>query len=171
LDSRWAIDLKAFHPTAAHSTDTGKVKFDIKLKEGLLYAARRTDPINLKTFLLRPTAVDPEDFKRIGAIIGVNVYLDANTSLKLDWNDGGVPRQWLLPKGGIDGGPFRVSIDNGPKHSGVHEDFDIHYNAITVGALGVPGGQRFRFLFRAGLLKTNVDAPCMSSMLDGEGRG
>lgn len=172
LDFRWAVDLKSFHPTATPVTDPPAVKSEITLKEGVLFTTRRTDNRKMVVKLARPGASPPfPDINRVATIIGANIYLDVATALVLQWTDNGV-RRWQLPKGGINGGPYHVVIDNGPKDQTVHDDLEDHYRAIT---LTPPTTEHFRLYFYPGTgpgfdLFAGVDAPCMATGFDGEGR-
>ncbi len=163
MDFRWTVDLKAFHSGATHSNDPAKVKFDIKLKEGLLYTSRRTDTRRLLIRLRRPNGTE-RDWNRLAAVVAANIYLEAGHFLALDWNNG--TRRWLLNKGGIDGGPYRVLIENEPINDVVHDDLDNHYNAL----MPIASANRFKLRFFGGSLRASVDAPCMPTVLDGEGR-
>lgn len=162
LDARWAVDLKAFHGGATPSPDREKIKFDIELREGLLHTARRTDTRRLKIDLVKLNGTT-RDWKRLAQVVAANIYLDAGNRLALEWQGGA--KRWLLNKGGLDGSPYRVYIDNGPKDDLAHEDLEHHYRGLNDVA---PPHFQFRF-FSVGL-RASVDAPCMPTLLDGDGR-
>jgi hypothetical protein len=172
LDFRWAVDLGAFHRAAPLRPDPVKVNFnDVKLKDGMLYTARRTDRRRLSVRLYRPGAAADVPWNRISAFLGANIYLQAGTSVVLEWEDGGT-KKWTLNKGGLDGGPYRILIDNGPNNPRFpHDELGLHYNAMNP---VLPYPQQFHLVFGAGsgdpALIASVDAPCMPSVLDGDGR-
>jgi len=167
LDFRWAVDLKAFHQAA--TVDLTKLTADITLTDGLLFTAQRTDLARSVVKLVRPGALPPFfDLNRIETTIGANIYLDAGTFLVLEWNDNGT-RKWLLPKGGIDGGAYRVHVDNGPKDSTVHDELELHYFSLSA----IPAAQHFGLRFYSSgpfSILASVDAPCMATAFDGDGR-
>jgi hypothetical protein len=165
LDFRWGVDLKKFNPDAVPSSYPNNLKLAVTLYDGLLFTSQRTQPAKTEVFLV-PPGMPPFDWFRLAATIGANIRLDAGTALALEWPDG-VTRRWTLPRGGIDGGCFKIWIDNGPKDSTVHDDLERQYKGIQT---NLP---HFGLEFvskEPDPIFASVDAPCMPTVLDGEGR-
>lgn len=164
-DLRWAVDLKGLHVSATPSTALVPAA---TLKDGVIFTAAITDPLKLAVKVQNPSVPDLKDWNRIGAEIGANIYLQGSDKLLLDWTDSqGIVRNLTLPQATTSGGGYLISIDNGPIDSSVHDDFDLYYDGVS----GVTGPQRFHLLFfNVHPTRANVDAPCMSGVLDGDGR-
>jgi hypothetical protein len=180
-DSRWAVDFRALHGTGcnlAPGTRPG-----INLSEGLLHSFQRTDPNSLRVELVEPQR-PPAPLNRIAEKIGANIYLHAGQQVVLRWNDDVGPHELRLPEANNPGTGYMIEIDNGPEDAGdLHNDFQEYYRILT----GVSPNARRDLLFNglpslgcdplteaakieaAGIIFANIDAPCMSGLLDGGG--
>lgn len=165
-DFRWSVDLKALHQNATPTDDEDRMKYLVTLSDGLLYAAGLTKPDRLAVHLVPPTGV-AKNLNRIADEIGALIKLAPNQKLRLQWNDQGA--QTLdLPVAGSSGQGYSIRIKNIPRNATQHDDFDAYYT-FAIDTVDQPF--QMNFYRRIGVeLGENVDSPCMSGTLDGDGR-
>ena len=165
-DFRWSVDLKALHQNATSATTADRLKLAVTLTDGLLFTAIPTNPGRLAIMLRRPNG-SRTHLNRIAAELGAFIRLGDAQGLTLEWNDQGNQRLQLM-KGGGSGQGYVVRIDNLPSDPTEHDDFEAYYDfAIDTNdprfgldfyrRIGAEGGE-------------NVDAPCFSGTMDGDGR-
>jgi hypothetical protein len=135
----------------------------VTLTDGLLFTATPTQPSKIAVMLRRPNG-RRKHLNRIAAEIGVFIQLAAMQSVTLKWTD----QTLTLEKGGGSGQGYLIEIDNGPVNETDHDDFEAYYD------LGIDTSQPhfgMDFYRRIGVeAGDNVDSPCMSGTLDGDGR-
>jgi hypothetical protein len=119
--------------------------------------------------LVNPAVATPKDLNRIASEIGVYIKLTAGQTLNLSWTDLQGPQTLRLAAGGGSGLGYTIRIKNLPASVTAHDDFEHYY---TYGIDTTDRHFKMKFYREIGLdTSENVDAPCMSGCLDGEGRG
>lgn len=165
-DFRWAVDLKALHHDARPATSPSRLQAVANMTDGILNAAKLSDPDRLAIHLVPPTG-PRKDLNRIAEEIGAYITLAAAQNLTLSWVDQGT-QTWALSKGGGSGQGYTIRIENLPTNDSQHDDFESYYT------YGIDTGDRpFKMKFYRVLgidVGENVDAPCMSGTTDGDGR-
>jgi hypothetical protein len=164
-DFRWSVDLKALHPNSAPASNPARLSLAVRITDGLLYTAARTDPGRLAVHL--KSASGPRKcLNRLAAEIGAYIKLAGMQKLTLEWNDQGVQRM-SLPTASASGQGYTVRIDNLPIDRKKHDDFAAYYD-YAIDTLDARYELSFYRIIEEG--GANVDAPCMPGGSDGDGR-
>ena len=165
-DFRWSVDLKALHQNATPTDDEDRMKYLVTLSDGLLFTARLTDSDRLAVHIIHPTGA-PKNLNRIAEEIGAYIKLAPNQKLRLEWIDQGA-QMLELPVAGSSGQGYTIRITNLPLNPTQHDDFDSYY---TFAVDTTDQHFKMNFYRRIGVdVGENVDSPCMSGSLDGDGR-
>lgn len=164
-DFRFAIDLEnpEFHQRPL-KLDKNYTTPTIELTDGTFYSAITTDETKL-TVTRKLGGKTDLVLHRIAAALGTNIYLPVNSSLVLNWAEGGVPRVQVLPKPRandrfsyeiyISNDPLFVDMNNRDEVLKLHDEFEEYYKAIK----DLPPAVPFKLDFQDHLGTPSI--PCM----------
>ena len=169
-DFRWSIDLQTLDPLQPPMLlEKSGISPVITIKDGLLYTARQTNPLNVDVKLTKGGNLD-KTLKSVARIIGANIYLKEEENLILTWFAEGKNQTLVIPRKKAADRPALIYIDNSPSlmpsgkpdHSEFAEYFKVIPNAT-------PATKQFDVDFT--LLGTNPQgtdrAPCMPAVIGG----
>ncbi len=169
-DFRWSIDLQKLDPfqPPMELEKTG-ISPLITIKDGLLYTARRTNPLDVDVSLTNVASASTP-LKSVARIIGANIYLKEGENLVLKWYGDGKDQTLAIPRKKAADRPALIYIDNSPSlmPSGRpdHSEFAEYFKVITN---ATPTTRQFDVDFQ--LLGNNPlgtdRAPCMPVVVGG----
>jgi hypothetical protein len=164
-DIRWSVDFKRLNPKMG--IDYEKITPGITVTDGLLYSAEDTNPAQMEVDLIAPDGT-VIDWLRVGAVIGMNIYLQPGQTVLFEWNNSDGPQKLVLPQPDSIGSGYDVAISNDPPAGApYHNDFKAYYNIIT----NVPPELEYDLIFIPSNLTVGQtqEQPCMSGLGDGGG--
>lgn len=169
-DFRWSLDLQTLDPLQPPMLlEESGISPVITIKDGLLYTARQTNPLNVQVALTNVGNPDTP-LMSVARIIGANIYLKEGENLILSWYGEGKDQFLAIPRKKALDRPALIYIDNSPSlmpsgrpdHSELAEYFKVISNAT-------PATRRFDVDFQ--LVGTNPHgtdrAPCMPAVVGG----
>ena len=162
LDYRWRINLRERHPGADINDGARPL---VTLSTGVLFTPNLT-PLWLKPRLTKDTVTI--SLNRIAADLAAAIQPPANTGVKLDWSEFGVPQSLTLPRRyDPPYTTYTVSLINEPPMSSVpeHNELDLYYRVLTLGGVPIPYPDHWRLEYDDHDEKTD-EIPCMPVTLE-----
>jgi hypothetical protein len=171
-DFRWSLDLQKLNQAQPPmDLKMGGISPTIKIKNGLFFTARRTNPADVEVKLTNKNGIPDIPLKSVARIIGANIYLKDGERLILTWFGDGEPRILAIPKKKAVDRPALIYIDNSPAlmpSEPDHKEFEEYFKVIEN---ATPATKAFELDFQ--LVGTNPHgtdrAPCMSVIVGGGG--
>lgn len=166
-----AIDLRSegFHPSNELAVDFESARPSILIEDGVFHTASKTS-IDLK-MKLKKGDNDVRELPPFASLIGVNVYLNADESLNMNWREMGLSRTLQLrkPQGGTS---YEIYIINDPLYQDpeepkVHDELAQYYKVLPT----VPTDDRLKLDIalpeEAATAKGSTKTPCMPVVISG----
>lgn len=161
LDYRWRINLRERHPNADINDGARPL---VTLSTGVLYTP------NLTRLGLNPRLTKRDvtiSLNRIAGDLAAAIQPPANTSVKLEWSEFGVPRSLTLPRRYDPPNTiYTVSLINEPPMYSApeHNELDLYYRVLAQGGVSIPYPDRWRLEYD--YAEKTDEIPCMPVTLE-----
>ena len=159
LDHRWALNFRIPHPGADFNDGARPIA---RLNAGVLYSSSLTAP-GADPVLICGTSTTP--MVRIAGDLAASIELAAGSVVRLDWDEFGEPRNFVLPRRRDPLTPtYTLVLLNEPLtiNPPSHDELPLYYRVLQVG--GAVPTPRCRLIFNGD--PGTDEIPCMPGILN-----